>query len=105
MRIHAFIAAFTISLLALPSWAQTTSTDAAAAQCKSLESTDFSHILDAPTQVTEAKLLEANGDKSSFCQVKGYVAPTVGFELRLPIANWNGKFFEVGCGGFCGSTE
>jgi feruloyl esterase len=29
----------------------------------------------------------------------------VGFKLGLPPANeWNGKFFEVGCGGACGST-
>jgi feruloyl esterase len=28
----------------------------------------------------------------------------VGFFLKLPIQNWNGKFLELGCGGFCGGT-
>jgi feruloyl esterase len=37
--------------------------------------------------------------------VQGYVAPQVGFELRLPISNWNGKFLEVGSGGWGGSIS
>jgi Tannase and feruloyl esterase len=36
------------------------------------------------------------------CEVQAYVAPNIGFELRLPARDWNGKFAQVGCGGFCG---
>lgn len=74
----------------------------AAASCKALESVDFTGTLDAPTQLTESKLLEASDGQPAMCLVRGYVATHVGIELRLPITNWNGKFLEVGCGGHCG---
>ena len=71
-------------------------------QCEALASTDFSRIQDAPTQITEAKLIKRKDDLPAHCQVKGYVTPQVGFEIRLPVNNWNGKFMETGCGGTCG---
>ena len=71
-------------------------------QCEALGSTDFSRIQDAPTQITEAKLIERKDDLPAYCQVKGYVTPQVGFEIRLPVNNWNGKFMETGCAGSCG---
>lgn len=73
------------------------------AQCKALEGADFSGVQDAPTQVTEAKLVESTGSAPGYCQVQGYVTPQVGFELRLPVANWNKKFIEFGCSGHCGA--
>ncbi|MDX2145740.1 MAG: tannase/feruloyl esterase family alpha/beta hydrolase [Rhodospirillaceae bacterium] len=76
-----------------------------AARCAALGASDFSRLLDAPTQVTAAKLIEAaSGGAPAYCQVQGYVAPAVGFELRLPAAEWNGKFYMAGCGGFCGAA-
>ena len=39
-----------------------------------------------------------------YCRVRGLVRPAINFELRLPAANWNGKFFMAGCGGFCGQV-
>src|SRR5580704_10728955 len=71
-------------------------------QCEALASTDFSRIQDAPTQITEAILIKRKDDLPAHCQVKGYVTPQVGFEIRLPVDNWNGKFMETGCGGSCG---
>jgi hypothetical protein len=73
-------------------------------KCKLLVEADFSSIQDAPTQITAAKIVPAEGAEPTYCQVQGYVAPQVGFELRLPTANWNGKFIEIGCGGACGTT-
>jgi hypothetical protein len=73
-----------------------------AASCKAVENIDFARILDPPTQLTEAKLVEASGGKPALCLAKGYISPQVGIELRLPIANWSGRFIEVGCGGHCG---
>jgi feruloyl esterase len=67
-----------------------------------LESADFSGIQDAPTQVTAAELVPAAEQDPGYCRVQGYVLPQIGFELRLPAADWNGKFLEVGCGGSCG---
>ena len=77
----------------------------AAARCNALASTDFSTIPDAPTQVVEARLIEASADVPAFCLVRGYVTPNVGFKLQLPESGWNGKFFQAGCGGACGTTE
>lgn len=41
-----------------------------------------------------------------FCRVAGYTTPTgdshIGFEVWIPEDNWNLKFLQVGCGGFCG---
>ena len=72
------------------------------AQCRGLPGADFSGIKDAPTQLTATKVVEPAAGAPAYCQVQGYVSPQVGFELRLPLTNWNGKFMEVGCGGFCG---
>jgi hypothetical protein len=74
-------------------------------QCKGLPGADFSSIQDAPTQVTATKVVEPAAGTPAYCQVQGYVSPQVGFELRLPLTHWNGKFMEVGCGGFCGNMD
>jgi hypothetical protein len=73
------------------------------AQCKAIAGDDFSSVQDAPTQVTNAALIGATGRVPTYCQIQGYIGPQVGFELRLPAESWNGKFMEVGCGGWCGS--
>jgi len=79
-----------------------------AAACDSMKSTgsrrasDFSRIPDAPTQIDEATVVEANGKDPEYCRLRGYVAPQVGIELRLPVNNWNGKLLEVGTGGWAG---
>ena len=72
------------------------------ARCTALATADFSQTLDAPTQITGAKLIPAEGDVPEYCQLDGYVSPNVGIELRLPTDRWNGKFLEMGCGGLCG---
>lgn len=74
-----------------------------AEQCESLAAADFSSVVDAPTQLTLSKSVAAAGDVPAYCQVQGYITPNVGFELRMPSADWNGKFTHQGCGGFCGS--
>jgi hypothetical protein len=94
-----------ISLTAMPTFAQPVSQtpDFAAAQCKAMARADFTDIPDAPTELTEAKVVAANSGIPAYCQLQGYVAPQIGIEVRLPISDWNGKFVEVGCGGLCGT--
>jgi feruloyl esterase len=88
---------------ALPCEAQTeAATDTSAATCSALASADFSGIAEAPTQIVDAQIVEAKDGVPRFCQVRGYVWPQVGFELRLPVSDWNHKFIEIGCGGSCG---
>jgi len=96
-------------------------------RCESLVETDFSHIPEAPTQISAAKVVteledvlgnlgwpefrglaeiaaKHAGKVQPYCRVRGYVTPNVGFELLLPVKHWNGKFLHVGCGGWCGTT-
>lgn len=73
-------------------------------RCKGLGNLDLSQLLDAPTQITGEAFVSGD-DSSPRCDVTGYVAPNVGFLLRLPADNWNGKLVEIGCGGFCGVTD
>ncbi|MFZ1904829.1 MAG: hypothetical protein WAU56_05500 [Steroidobacteraceae bacterium] len=107
--VKAIIAVMVIASHAVSAGAQETAaaiaTQSSAAQCKALERADFTGIPDAPTQLIQAKFMEATNDMPAYCGVQGYVAPTIVFELRLPTSNWNGKFFEVGCGGACGHYD
>jgi feruloyl esterase len=84
--------------------AESTPANGASAQCIALQSTDFSRIPDAPIQILSAKLVKAEKSIPDYCEVRGYVAPQVGFEMQLPIAGWNGKFLEQGCPGNCGEV-
>lgn len=48
-------------------------------------------------------MVAATASAPEFCDVKGYVAPQVQFELKLPTKTWQGRYLQNGCGGFCGS--
>ncbi len=75
------------------------------AACKKLTSIDFGQVLDAPSHVTSAQIIAASGKIPAYCEAVGYVMPTVGIQIHMPLENWNGKFLEYGCGGFCGSLS
>jgi hypothetical protein len=104
------------------------SNEDAAQRCESLMTQDFSTILDAPTQLSEARhivraddllpvdgtgftdelratLRKSLGTIKPQCRVTGYVRPNVGFQLLLPDAGWNGRFLHLGCGGWCGNAQ
>jgi feruloyl esterase len=85
-----------------------------AAACTALagaqRAAQYSKIPDAPTAILSAKIIPAGGDGSiiekdlpEICRVEGQIAPSVGFLLRMPTKNWNGKFLMGGCGGACGN--
>jgi len=65
---------------------------------------DFGDLADAPTQITSAQVATARPGIPAYCAVEGYIAPQIGFHLRLPMQGWNGKFFQQGCGGMCGTV-
>jgi hypothetical protein len=73
--------------------------------CAALLRQNFSALPDAPTAITAAALVPASADLPAYCQVQGYVAPQVGFEVRLPTEGWNGKYLQQGCGGMCGGIN
>jgi len=76
-----------------------------ASRCRALANEDFAETFGAPTQIVQAKPNPQNGQTPAFCEVTGYVAPSVGFKLQLPLSKWNGRLLEAGCGGACGTTD
>jgi len=81
-------------LLPLPLWAL---------DCVSLPGAEGLDTLpDAPTVVTSAEEVATIAGLPTHCRVRGFVAPQVGFELRMPALSWNGKLLFQGCGGLCG---
>ena len=88
-----------------------------AADCDSLSSLK---LKDA--NVTSAKIVAAGAftssdgrgnaaykDVPSFCRVQAVATPSadshIEFEVWLPVAGWNGKYFGIGNGGFAGSIQ
>lgn len=77
-----------------------------AAACDSIRTADFESVQDAATQITMTRVVAAAGAVPEHCRVEGYIAPNVGFVLRLPgKAAWNGKFSHMAPGGYGGSVE
>ncbi len=70
--------------------------------CKDLLRADFSAIAGAPAHLASATIGRAVDGSAMFCIVRGYVAPTIEFQLDLPIAGWTGRYLQGGCGGNCG---
>jgi Tannase and feruloyl esterase len=93
-----------LSLLSFSSGkaAETSGVPDPAKACAELQTADFGGTQDAATEIATAKPVPATNTMPAYCQIDGYVAPQVGFELRLPMDDWNGKFVEVGCAGTCG---
>jgi hypothetical protein len=87
---------------AQPAIAAPASLEAADQSCRALLSKDFSGVEDAPFQLTDARVVLASGKSPAYCRVLGYIWPQVAIEMHLPVAHWNGKFMEVGDGGWGG---
>jgi len=103
MMMWRFVMIGVLSLLSGGAYASVAA-DSARARCESLSRDDFSTIPDAGTQIVELRTISADGESPAYCRVIGYVAPQIGFELRLPLEGWNHKFLQLGCIGHCGST-
>lgn len=52
--------------------------------------------------VTSANVVAAQDDLPAYCEVRATALPAISIEVRLPMADWNGKYYQAGCGGFCG---
>ncbi|GJD47884.1 Mono(2-hydroxyethyl) terephthalate hydrolase [Methylobacterium crusticola] len=75
----------------------------AAAPARAAECGGLAGLKIEAVNLLSAVEVPAAGDLPAHCRVLGYVRPAVNFEVRLPLAGWNGKFYETGCGGFCGT--
>jgi hypothetical protein len=67
--------------------------------CAGLPGKDLQNI-----QLKAAEVITGKENLPDFCSVRGTIAPGIGFEMRLPMQDWNGKLFQSGCGGYCGSV-
>jgi len=52
--------------------------------------------------VVAASVVADREDLPHFCRIQGTIDPNIGFEARFPLARWNGKYYQSGCGGYCG---
>jgi Tannase and feruloyl esterase len=57
------------------------------------------------TNLLSAAEVPASDDLPAYCRVLGYVRPAINFEVKLPVQGWSGKFYMVGCGGYCGTLN
>ncbi|MEL7115228.1 MAG: tannase/feruloyl esterase family alpha/beta hydrolase [Pseudomonadota bacterium] len=81
-----------IAVLAAPAFAQQTEE-----ACQAQRDTVF-----AGGYVTSARVIAAEGTQPAYCEVRATALPAISIEVRLPMEGWNGKFYQAGCGGFCG---
>lgn len=89
-----------MTALALGAWALARPASAAAAECGALAQMKIEAV-----NLLSATEVPAGDGLPAYCRVLGYVRPAINFEVRLPLRDWNGKFYEAGCGGFCGTLD
>lgn len=92
-RLGSSVLAAVLLGVAAPAAAQDTPVDA----CEAMEQV----VLDAAV-VTSARVIAAAGENPAYCEVRATARPSISIEVRLPLEGWNGKLYQVGCGGFCG---
>ena len=73
------------------------------AACADLAHADLGNAADAPVTIAAATTVDT--PKGAFCKVEGTIAPSIGFEVDLPVAHWTQRFLMGGCGGMCGMTR
>jgi len=75
-----------------------------AGDCSALANHELPHV-----RIAAAQLVPAQADVPEFCRVQGEAQPTadsqIGFELWLPASGWNGRYYQLGNGGFAGTIH
>jgi feruloyl esterase len=75
-----------------------------ASDCAALALVKLPHV-----RITDVERVEAKLDVPAFCRVQGEAQPTsdsqIGFEVWLPEKDWNGRYYQLGSGGFAGSIH
>jgi hypothetical protein len=81
--------------------AQSPPPDPAAAPCIALRTQSFQSVAGAPAWITSANPVTPPAG-APYCEIVAHVAQQVGVELRLPLTNWNHKFWMNGNHGLGG---
>ncbi|NVN90936.1 MAG: tannase/feruloyl esterase family alpha/beta hydrolase [Desulfuromonadales bacterium] len=71
--------------------------------CTALMRTSLDGV--ATTAVTIVSASVTDTMVGQFCKVTGTIAPTINFEVHLPLSKWTQRYLQSGCGGLCGSTS
>ncbi|WP_323982179.1 tannase/feruloyl esterase family alpha/beta hydrolase [Novosphingobium aureum] len=82
--------------------AKTDASLGATRDCAALARVGLDQESDFPATVLSASVVPGDGETAEYCAVKGYIEPQIQFEVHLPTKTWNGRYFQTGCGGFCG---
>lgn len=69
-------------------------------RCGELRHTSFEGVSDG--QVTIHATVLRKTAQGPFCKVTGTIAPSIGFEVNLPVRHWTQRYLQTGCGGLCG---
>jgi feruloyl esterase len=77
----------------------------AVAHCTAMRGADLSEQPETPAHVIDATVVAATADVPEACILDGYIVAAIGFKVALPLQGWNGKYFQGGCGGACGTTR
>jgi hypothetical protein len=79
---------------------------APATSCATIGQEDFSTLPGASTTILSAMPVSASsntlGDYPG-CEISGLIAPQIQFQLMLPTQHYQGKYLQLGCGGYCGT--
>jgi Tannase and feruloyl esterase len=95
-NILAVIGGFVLLALAHPTLADD-------AKCAALASASFT-VGNSGVTIESATRVAASGNLPEHCDVRGVIAPEAKFAVKLP-ANWNGRFYMVGGGGYAGQLS
>jgi hypothetical protein len=76
-----------------------------AGPCGELQRADFSTIEGAPAAILSTQIVSATETQPEYCEVQGLIASQIQFVLWLPTGDWNERYLQVGCGGYCGSLN
>ena len=66
---------------------------------------DLVRSFDVPNARTQVKSAVVVSGATEFCDVRGTIEPNIGFQLKLPTRTYQGRYFQYGCGGFCGIID
>ncbi|MBQ0945509.1 tannase/feruloyl esterase family alpha/beta hydrolase [Ideonella sp. 4Y16] len=71
--------------------------------CADLAALRLDGVTDGAVEISAATVVVAGA--APYCEVRGRIAPAIGFVLRLPTQGWTQRYVQTGCGGLCGSAR
>ncbi|MFG1394797.1 tannase/feruloyl esterase family alpha/beta hydrolase [Xanthobacter agilis] len=70
-------------------------------RCADLKQLDLEAVGGKGSAITSA--IETTSGGIAVCSVKAQLAPAINLQVLLPLATWQQRYLQVGCGGLCGN--